>query len=228
MTCWNGISDFTLGSQFSGSIALISTSPVSALFSALSSHRDAATTCTGKVAAISICISRSSGYRAIGASMASSWATLNSVVADGDLADFVVVVWVTVVRVTVAAGTGAEATGWAKASGGGKATANDVTQTRPRTSMCGITASSIADGLASDDSFVALALADDAFLAGVLLTILQRGELGRVDGFADGAAPGRPGLGGREGSAHFWPHPQPNLAGIRAALALGGFVGLLL
>src|SRR5262249_58117199 len=100
--------------------------------------------------------------------MASSWATLNSVVADRDVVDFVAVVWVTVVCVTAAAGMGAEAAGWAKASGGGKATANDVTQTRPRTSRRDITASSIADGLASDGSFVALAFADDAFLAGVL------------------------------------------------------------
>src|SRR5690242_20517944 len=123
---------------------------------------------------------------------------------------------------------GAEATGWAKAPGGGKATANDVTQTRPRISMRDITASLIADRLASDDLFVALALAHDAFLASVLLTIFQRGELGRIDGFANGATPGRSGFGGREGGAHFWPHSEPNLAGIRAALALGGFVGFLL
>jgi hypothetical protein len=103
--------------------------------------------------------------------MASSWATLNSVAVD----------CVIVVCVIVAGGITAEAAGCANASGGGRATANDVTKTTPRTTLRDITLTSVAMALACDGSFVALAFADDALVAGVLLAVLQRRELGRVD-----------------------------------------------
>src|SRR5215469_16524165 len=47
MTCENGISDFTLGSQLSLSSAVVSASPFRSLLLSSSSQRDAAATCNG-------------------------------------------------------------------------------------------------------------------------------------------------------------------------------------
>ena len=69
--------------------------------------------------------------------MASSWATLNSVA----------VKCVTVAVVTIAGGITAVAVGCAKASGGGRATANDVIKTTPRTRLRDLILTSVAHGL---------------------------------------------------------------------------------
>jgi hypothetical protein len=71
--------------------------------------------------------------------MASSWATLNSVAVD-----CVIVAVVTVAVVTVAGGITAVAVGCAKASGGGRATANDVIKTTPRTRLRDLIPTSVA------------------------------------------------------------------------------------
>ena len=60
-TTGNGTSDLTLGSQDSAASAFTSASPVSDLCAGSSTQRAAATTSSGKVAAISIWVSRSSG-----------------------------------------------------------------------------------------------------------------------------------------------------------------------
>ena len=82
-TTGNGTRDFTLASQGCASNAFAKASPARDLCVGSSTHRAAATTSRGKVEAINNWVSNSSGYRAIGASNASSCSELNGWAAVG-------------------------------------------------------------------------------------------------------------------------------------------------